>query len=83
MELSSKDGRSLKKAFDFILPFYLKEKEWSYEQIADLEDERIYALLLKANKHFSASNYSEFIKKFNDKFKSDVTNILANDLVTD
>lgn len=44
----SKDGHSLKKAFDYLLPFYLQEKVWTYQQIAELETPRIYTLLLKA-----------------------------------
>jgi len=74
----SKDGRSLKKALDYLLPFYLKEKEWPFEQIADLDNQRIYTLLLKASKHFSSGNYSEYLKKLSGQYRSEVTNILDN-----
>lgn len=74
----SKDGRSIKKALDYLLPFYLKEKEWPFEQIADLDNQRIYTLLLKASKHFSSGNYSEYLKKLSGQYRSEVTNILDN-----
>ena len=79
----SKDGRSLKKAFDFLIPFYAKEKEWPYQQIADLENPRIYTLLLKASRHFSSKNYLEYAKKFSDESRSKVTNIIDNGFAND
>jgi len=79
----SKDGRSLKKALDFLIPFYAKEKEWPYQQIADLENPRIYTLLLKASRHFSSKNYLEYAKKFSDESRSKVTNIIDNGFAND
>ncbi|NCS82635.1 MAG: hypothetical protein GW788_12890, partial [Ignavibacteria bacterium] len=79
----SKDGRSLKKAVDFLIPFYAKEKEWPYQQIADLDNQRIYTLLLKASQHFSSKNYLEYAKKFSDESRSKVTNIIDNGFAND
>ncbi|PIS44667.1 MAG: hypothetical protein COT22_09325 [Ignavibacteria bacterium CG08_land_8_20_14_0_20_37_9] len=77
------DGRSLKKALDFLLPYYVKEKVWTYEQIAELDDQRIYTLLLKASQHFSSKNYLEYAKKFSDESRSKVTNIIYNGFAND
>ncbi|HYC29193.1 MAG TPA: alginate lyase family protein, partial [Chitinophagaceae bacterium] len=42
---TSPSGKSLKKGFDVLLPYLLKEKKWEGRQIKDYEDEESYFLL--------------------------------------
>ncbi|MDB4582861.1 alginate lyase family protein [Draconibacterium sp.] len=34
----TKDGRSIRKAYQFLLPYVLGEKEWTYKQISSIDD---------------------------------------------
>lgn len=72
----SGEGVSLKKAFDFLLPYYLSEKTWPYEQIRNFEFERSYALLLQAARNFNDDTYAKTAEQLYDQFKEDLSIIL-------
>jgi len=42
------DGRSIRKALDYLLPYAMGEKQWSYKQIEDMRSDELAAPLLKA-----------------------------------
>jgi len=72
----SPDSASLKKAFDYLIPFFLKEKKWPYEQIKDFEYNRIYGLFLQAANNFEGNRYQQMVKSLYDQYKNDLNNIL-------
>jgi hypothetical protein len=72
----SPNGASLKKAFDFLVPFFLKEKEWEYEQIKEFEYDRIYNLFLLAANNFEESKYRQIAESLYYDYKTDLNNIL-------
>ena len=61
--LSSKDGSSIKKGYQFMLPFLTKEKEWPYKQIKDkkLSEDKLIADLKKARKLFKEDTFDKVI----------------------
>jgi hypothetical protein len=62
----TKDGRSLSKALDYLLPYALDEKKWSNTQIEPLRPERLYPILLIATTKFQETKYqSACTKMFN------------------
>ena len=53
------DGRSIKQAVDWVLPFWTGEKSWTYKQIIPFEVEESYPLLVQAAIHFKEKKYVE------------------------
>jgi hypothetical protein len=45
---STNDGRSIKKAIDWMLPFYTGEKQWEYKQITAFKTAEAYEVLMRA-----------------------------------
>lgn len=68
----TKDGRSIKKAIDYLLPFVLEEKPWGYKQINAYKPNDFYTILLMAADKFKESNY----KKQSEKIKTTNKNTL-------
>jgi hypothetical protein len=42
------DGRSIRKALDFLMPFALKEKKWPYRQLGQFPKQELFSLLRRA-----------------------------------
>ncbi len=57
----SSDGRSIKKAYEFLIPYIATDKEWEYQQITSLgaAKTRFANLLLHAGKEFDEPEYIE------------------------
>ena len=64
----SADGRSLKQAINYLLPYVLGEKKWEYQQIKEYKPNAFYSLLLQAAIKFKDNSYltkAEAIKSSN------------------
>ncbi|HJP90364.1 MAG TPA: alginate lyase family protein [Pyrinomonadaceae bacterium] len=46
------DGRSIRKALDFLTPFALGEKKWSYQQLGDWPPQILFPLIRRASAHY-------------------------------
>jgi hypothetical protein len=59
------DGRSLKAALDFLIPFALQEKEWPYQMIRGWEDdlEKMVFLLRIGAQKFQNDDYEQMIQR--------------------
>ena len=54
------DGRSIRKALDWLVPYATGEKKWTYQQIHDYyEVDKMYFLLTEAQKHYRDGHYAE------------------------
>jgi hypothetical protein len=53
----AQDGRCLKKAIDWLLPYVTGDKAWPYQQITKYEGGEMYPLLLQAYAHYKDDNY--------------------------
>jgi len=58
----SADGKSLKKALDYLSPYALEEKAFTYSQISNYNKNDIYPLLLIAADKFNNKSYLEKAK---------------------
>lgn len=65
--LSSEDDRSIKKGYQFMLPYLTNQKEWTYKQIKDKKpsEEKLIADLKKARKLFKEDAFDEVLGKLN------------------
>lgn len=48
----SPDGRSIRKALDFLIPFALGEKKWPYQQLGEWEPQILFPLIRRAAPHY-------------------------------
>ncbi len=55
------DGRSVKKAFDFLMPYIQTENKWPYQQIFAIPYKDYYCLLKTANLKYANSNYEKYL----------------------
>jgi hypothetical protein len=62
----SKDGRSLKKAYEFLIPYVATDKEWEYKQIAQMasSQDRFARLLIYAGNEFDEPSYVKIGETF-------------------
>ena len=59
----TRDGRSMRKALDWLLPFATGDKKWSYPQISGLQPEKLAPLLRRAAVRYREPAYEQAIGK--------------------
>ena len=59
----TKDGRSIRKALDWLIPYATGEKKWAYEQIKDLQGGSLAPLLRRAAVAFHEPAYEKLLAK--------------------
>jgi hypothetical protein len=47
------DGRSIRKALDFLVPFATGEKKWTYQQLGEWPPQMLFPLIRRAATHYS------------------------------
>ena len=52
------DGRSIRKAFEYLVPFADGKKKWEYKQIEPLVGERLYSLIRKARPKYKDEKFA-------------------------
>ena len=52
------DGRSIRKALDFLIPFALGEKKWTYQQLGDWPPQMLFPLIRRAAKHYKDERFA-------------------------
>ena len=67
------DGKSIKKAVDWLLPYAMGEKAWTYQQIHEYKKSDFYLLMLQATKHYKDASYENALQKL----KGDNSNTIA------
>ena len=70
-------GATLRTAVDWLAPFALGEKPWTYQQISKYNKNEFYPILLQAAYKYSDPNYSMYAKRIN----SDDNNNMMADLL--
>ena len=59
----SKDGRSIRRAIDFLTPFALREKPWPYPQLGGWSPEGFPALARRAGLKFREPKYASLARR--------------------
>ncbi len=70
------NGMSLKNAYDFLLPFLLEEKKWTWPSLTHFNIGDAYPLLLSASKHENCTKCLPFIKAQSPESQKLVLNLL-------
>lgn len=61
------DGKSLKKAFDWFLPYIKGEKQWDYKQLKSPAQDQMIILLKMASKAYQRPDYDKLGDKIAQK----------------
>ena len=69
-------GVSLQSAFEWLLPYALGEKKWTYQQIEPYDVSGFYPLLLQAANKFHNENYLKKTSQLNSEDKDAVAELL-------
>jgi hypothetical protein len=70
------DGRGVRKALDWMLPFVVGEKPWEYEQIEPLRPGRFFPLLRRAAIAYREPRYEKVIANLPEVEPADRVNLL-------
>jgi len=73
----TKDGRSIRKALDFLTPYITSEKKWPYKQIDHYPNTAILPLYLRAAVQYKAPEYEDVARKIQPGPSDDIACLLA------
>ena len=59
-------GKSLSKAFDFVMPYITQQKKWTGQQIKDFHFENAYPVLLQGSQKFDCKECMQAVKQNKD-----------------
>ena len=59
----TEDGRSIRRAVDFLLPYATGEKKWEHQQITEFKPQELVPLLLEAAIKFNNPDYEKAARK--------------------
>ena len=57
----SADGRSIRKAIDFLYPYTRPGGKWPFKQIEPLEAERLYSSMRRAARHYKDAAFDQMM----------------------
>jgi len=59
----TRDGRSIRKAVDFLAPFATGKMKWSYPQLGDWPPQMLFPLIRRAAAHYHDENFRRLLSK--------------------
>ena len=62
MQAAFQDGRSIRKALDWLIPYATGEKKWPYAQIEPYQSSDLVPALLRAAAQYRDGNYLARVK---------------------
>src|SRR5215468_8608933 len=71
------DGRSIRKALDFLAPFATGENKWTYQQLGDWPPQILFPLIRRAAAHYTDEKFRTLLTKVPAVNADDRTNLLT------
>jgi hypothetical protein len=62
-DFQTADGRSIRRALDFLLPYGTGDKKWTYQQINEFNPQEFTPILLKAAAKYHEPSYARAAEK--------------------
>lgn len=72
----TKDGRGIRRAFEFLLPYGAREKKWDYQQLGGWSPDGLIPLLREAAERYDDPRYRELLKKLSRENPASRRNLL-------
>jgi len=69
------DGRSIRKALDFLAPFATGEKKWTFQQLGDWPPQMLFPLIRRASSHYKDERFRVLLSKIPAAAADDRTNL--------
>jgi hypothetical protein len=70
------DGRSIRKALDYLAPYALGERKWAHQQLGEWEPQTLYPLMRQAALHYQDPAYRTLMAKVPKPDPADRKNLL-------
>jgi len=74
------DGRSIRKALDYLIPFALKEKKWPFKQLGGFSGNDLASSVRLAALKYPEAKYEAFLPKFKEPGRADRSILLRPQL---
>jgi Alginate lyase len=71
------DGRSIRKALDFLAPFAVGEKKWIYQQLGEWPPQMLLPLIRRASAHYKDERFRALLAKISPVSVDDRTNLFT------
>lgn len=76
------DGRSIRKALDFLMPVALGEEKWQYPEIGGAKPETLFPLMRRAAAVYHDKQYQAMMTRLPDLDPADRGRLLRADFLT-
>jgi Alginate lyase len=74
------DGRSIRRALDFLTPVALGERKWEYQEISGLQPQMLFPLMRRAANAYKDKQYQELMVRVPDVDANDRSRLLRPDI---
>src|SRR6267142_2470598 len=71
------DGRSIRKALEFLVPFLVGEKKWSYQQLGEWPPQMLFPLMRRAATKYNDQQFHALLAKVPSVDAADRSNLLS------
>jgi hypothetical protein len=72
------DGRGIRKALDYLVPFAFGERKWAHQQLGEWEPQTLYPLMHQAALHYRDAPYQRLMAKVPKPEQTDRRNLLQS-----
>jgi hypothetical protein len=59
----TRDGRSIRKALNFLMPFAFGEKKWAHQQLGDWPPQMLFSLIRRASEKYTDASFAPYVSK--------------------
>jgi len=77
------DGRSIRKALEFLMPIALGESKWQYQELGGLRPQTLFPLMRRAANPYQDKQYQTFMAKVPEVDSADRSRLLGRDYAPD
>src|SRR5712692_1725876 len=77
------DGRSIRKALEFLMPIALGESKWQYQELGGLRPQTLFPLMRRAANPYQDKQYQTFMAKVPKVDSADRSRLLGRDYAPD
>ena len=73
----SRDGRSIRKALNFLMPFAFGEKKWTYQQLGEWPPQMLFPLIRRASEKYGDATFAASLAKLPPVENADRSNLIS------